>query len=295
MAMDDVLIFENVNLEKTWSKLHPNSEYNIKFLIQTLKRSETGKRLLVDASLKAANSGETLYDILKPGQSSLTDTTLIRKFSQTAPDQIVYETRSKVFINRDLSVFDALLDMAHELTHFTHRETFNPYTYKMSAKDFIASTIEGDGGEVDAFLMECRVLYELFPKLIASKNNCRKIQDPDSGYFSKQLTIREFYKIGSFASEFESELKKFSIATEETKVEKEAVSFISSAYGSPYPLAAIKEYKMVMGRVCENDKKRFAYMQAGISRSPASGVSEHVSKKYEEILKNHTNRCRYLD
>lgn len=295
LASDDEIIFDSVDLDKVWTKIHTKSEYNVKFLIQTLRRSETGKRLIADASLKAANYGETIYDILKPGQSSLTDTTLIRKFSQSAPDQVIYETKSKVYVNQELSILDAILDTAHELTHFTHREAFNPYTYKMSALDFISSTIEGNGGEVDAFLMECRVLFELFPKYLANKSNCRKIQDPNSGYFSKQLTIREFYKVGSFADEIKQELKKFGNAIEETSIQFDQVSFISSAYGSPYPLAAIKEYRMVMGRVCENDKKRFAYMQAGIARSPASTKEYSANKKYDELIKNHSDRCRYLD
>lgn len=295
LARASDLIIDEVPLDTTWSKITKNPEDNVRYLIDFLKKSETGKQLLKAASLKAADAGETLFDVLKAGDGSLTDTTLVRKFSKLNPSEIVYETKSKVFINRDLNVIDAVLDMAHELTHFTFRSPFNPYTYKMSAKDFIVSTIEGSGGEVDAFLMECRVIAELFPRQMHGRSTCRKVQEPGTQYFSKILAISEFYKVGSYWSDYEIELNRFGIKREETEASKESVSFISSAYGVPYPLAAVREYMNVMTKVCENDKKRFAFMQAGIDRSPAS--TEKLENKIplisEELRKNHNDRCRF--
>ena len=34
----------------------------------------------------------------------------------------------------------------------------------------------------------------------------------------------------------------------------------------PYPLASLREFKQIMSRVCENDRKRYKYL----SRSPTS-------------------------
>jgi hypothetical protein len=293
-ASGDDYLLENVSLSSNWSKISKNSEQNVRYLIEVLKRTHTGTRLLKEASLKAAHSGETIFDILKPGDGSLTDTTLVRKFSQFNPHEIVYETRSKVYINRDLTMLDAVLDTAHELTHFTYRSPFNPYTYKMSVNDFITSTIEGTGGEVDAFMMECKVLFELFPTQLGSRNNCRKIQE--GGSFSRTKAIQEFYKVGSYLADFEKELSRFKASSSDTQVTQDNISFISSAYGAPYPLAAVREYMAVMSKVCENDKKRFAYVDAGLNRSPAS-IGELKEDKYakahQELLKGHTERCQF--
>lgn len=275
--------FDETSVNKRWSDVSKNPEVSMRFLIEVLKKSTTGKALLKEAQMKAADSGETLFDILKSGEGSLTDTTLIRKFNQNTPEQIVYETKSKVFINRDLNVMDAVLDMAHELTHFTFRHPFNPYTDQFSVDEFIVSTIEGVGGEVDAFLMECKVLSELFPSKMGIRNNCHRVRD-QSGYFSKAHGIKEFYKLGSYYAEFIQQIKKFNL-TETKHASEESASFISSAYGVPYPLAAVREFRSVMGRVCENDKKRIAYMQAGISRGPAS------VNNYESVIKSHEARC----
>jgi hypothetical protein len=293
-AANDDYLLENVSLSSNWTKISKNPEQNVRYLIEVLKRTHTGTRLLKEASLKAAHSGETIFDVLKPGDGSLTDTTLVRKFSQFNPHEIVYETRSKVFINRDLAMLDAVLDTAHELTHFTYRSPFNPYTYKMSVNDFIASTIEGTGGEVDAFMMECKVLFELFPTQLGSRHNCRKIQD--GGSFSRTKAIQEFYKVGSYLPDFEKELSRFKTNLAETQVTQENISFISSAYGAPYPLAAVREYMAVMSKVCENDKKRFAYVDAGLNRMPASSGDLKVDKyarAHQELLKGHTERCQF--
>lgn len=283
-ADDYFFDFDETSVNKNWTQISKTPEVSMRFLIEVLKKSTTGKQLLKEAQIKAADSGETLFDILKAGEGSITDTTLIRKFNQNTPDQIFYESKSKVFINRDLNVMDAVLDMAHELTHYTFRHPFNPYTDDFSVEQFIASTIEGTGGEVDAFLMECKVLSELFPSKMGIRNNCHRVRDDKTGYFSKTHGIKEFYKLGSYYSEFNDQIKKFNLS-EDKNATPHAASFISSAYGVPYPLAAVREFKSVMGRVCENDKKRLAYMQAGISRGPAS------EKNYESIIKSHETRC----
>ncbi|MFZ4712120.1 MAG: hypothetical protein ACOYL6_00275 [Bacteriovoracaceae bacterium] len=293
-ANDDYLI-ENISLATTWDKVSKNSEQNVRYLIELLKKSHTGTRLLKEATMKAAQSGETIFDVLKAGEGSLTDTTLVRKFSQFNPHEIAYETKSKVYINRDLSLLDALLDTAHELTHYTYRSAFNPYTYKMTVNDFIASTIEGTGGEVDAFMMECKVLFELFPTQLSSRHNCRKIQE-SGGSFSRTLAVQEFYKVGSYLPVFEKELSRFKTKTTDTQVSQDSISFISSAYGAPYPLAAVREYMAVMSKVCENDKKRFAFMEAGTGRTPTSSVEKNEDKyarAHQELLKGHSERCQF--
>lgn len=270
---------------KSWMNYSDSPEMNLKKLVEILAKSSTGEKLLEKARARAARHGNTLNDVIKVGESSLTDTTLIRKFSPSSPEHVVYESRSVVYLNKNLSWDDALLDLAHELTHFVYRDAFNPYDEAFNAKDFIKSTIEGDGGEVQAFLVECSVLKELFSKKVQSRSHCQKIED-ETGRFSYKKAVELFYHIGTYYDAFYKKLAARNIHSSFSDLKAEKINFISSAYGVPYPLAALMEYDLVLNKVCENDKKRLAYMQQGPSRGPAS-----VAPSKDKFVASYSARC----
>lgn len=273
-------------LNKKWTNSYDEDYLNVKSLLLDLKKSKTGKRLIRMAIDKAYEYGETITDVIKPGVGSLTDTTLIRRFSVSNPQHMTFETKSKVFINRDLNRFDAILDLAHELTHFVYRKNFNPYQKNFSLYEFIQNTIEGTGGEVQAFLNECQVVKEIFPKQLTKRYNCQQILDEQSGELSLKLAVEKFYYVGSFYDLFKNKMNKHSLKFPQIS-SRDAV-FISSAYGMPYPMAAYKEYVSVLSKVCANDKKRLVYMlESNSGRSPASHV-----KNFE---KDYSSRCSNLD
>lgn len=257
---------------KKWYKSDVGETDSIKHLLKQLVRSESGKNLVIAANKKAKTQGDTLYDILKAGNGSLTDTTLIRKFSVENPEDIQFESRSIVYVNKDLTQYDALLDLAHELTHFVYRKPFNPYKMNFTLTEFIKNTVEGDGGEARAFLTECRIQKDLFPSQSTARQNCQKILDSESDEFSFPKAVTHFYEVGTHYEKFRETLSKFNIEGEFEMVSNKKASFISSAYGIPYPVAAFEEYLSVLNKVCENDKKRIGYMKmkSGVSRSPAS-------------------------
>lgn len=273
--------------KRTWMDYTSSSELNLKKLLELLSRSSAGEKLIREASYKASRSGQTLTDVIKVGDSSLTDTTLVRKFSPHSPEHVIYESRSVVYINRNLAWDDALLDLAHELTHYVYREGFNPYSEKFNAEGFIKSTIEGSGGEVQAFLTECRVLRELFSRKVQSRSNCSKIEDA-SGELSFTKAVELFYHVGSYYDSLHGQLAKRNIASSFSDLKPEKINFISSAYGVPYPVAALMEYDLVVNKVCENDKKRLAYMQQGPERSPAS-----ASEGRAKFLESYSARCSH--
>ncbi len=254
---------------RTWMDYTSSPELNLKKLLELLARSTTGEKLIREAQYKASRSGLLLEDVVKVGEGSLTDTTLVRKFSPHSPEHVIYESRSVVYINRNLAWDDAILDLAHELTHYVYREGFNPYAETFNARDFIKSTIEGSGGEVQAFLTECRVLRELFSRNAQSRSNCQKIED-GGGELSFNRAVELFYHVGSYFDGFRTQLQKREIASAFSDLKPEKINFISSAYGVPYPVAALMEYDLVINKVCENDRKRLAYMQQGPKRGPAS-------------------------
>ena len=77
-----------------------------------------------------------------------------------------------------------------------------------------------------------------------------------------------------------------------TEITKEKINFISSAYGVPYPMAALMEYDLVLEKVCENDKKRLAYMQQGPKRNSASRGPASVSETQEKFVASYSVRCK---
>lgn len=271
---------------KRWTEYSDSHKLNLTNLIQQIAKSKTGKSLLVKASNKAKSYGKTLSQVIEAGDGSITDTTLIRRFMPSNPNQVSYETRSKVYLNRNLNTYDAILDLSHELTHFVYRKGFNPYEKNFSLDSFIKSTVEGRGGEVQAFMMECKILYELFPKQISSRYNCKKIIDSNTGKLSRDLAVKRFYQLGPYYSKFKTKLENHGILNNFPSINNSGVSFVSSAYGMPYPVAAYHEYMTVLTKVCENDKKRIAYMgrASAPERSPASFK---VSKAKQDYL----DRC----
>jgi len=265
------------SMAQVWSKYSPSEERNVRQLLEMLARGETGRSLIARAGAKARQSGETLSDVVRAGEGSLTDTTLIRKFHPENPENVAYESRSKVYVNRHLAWREALLDLAHELTHYVHREPFNPYTVNFSLTDFITSTIEGKGGEVHAFVSECHVMRELFTREFVQDSNCGKITDAQGG-FSVGKAVELFYHVGAFYSQMKKIVDERGIANHFPHLREEKTKFVSSAYGLPYPLAAVEEYRTVLDKVCENDRRRLSYMNKGSpGRAPASVEKFRVS------------------
>lgn len=290
------LHIEGTSKNKRWVDVYKDREQNVSYLIETLERSEMGKELLEMAQSKAAKHGSSVNEIIVPDVGSITDTTLTRRFSESRPDKIKYFVKSKIHINRELTVTQAVLDLAHELTHYIHRDAFNPYSNKFTIDSFIVSTIEGQGGEVDAYINECRVLYELFPDLDGARSKCDKVRNSDGSY-SKRNGAKMFYQVGTYRKSFNKILGYFQIPHTKFKmVTGDLPSFISSAYGEPYPYAAIKEYVNVMRKACRNDEKRvglFGDKVKNRGRYPASSKEAKIFTKqnFDKIRKNYFKRC----
>ncbi len=282
----------NYDVDQNWLKLALTEKESIKKLLYLLKRSSTGAKIILKAQAKAAKMGKTLLDVIAAGEISLCDTTLTRKFFPKNPDKTIYISSSKVYLNKNLVVADAVLDLVHELTHFTYRTPFNPYRLSFTLEQFIKSTVEGSGGEVEAYMVECNVLDQLFHKQGAARDYCDEIKNSVSGKISKKLGMEQFYKIGSYYNPFFKELTNFGIRKRDfPSITDELSLFISSAYGVPYPVAAYKEFINIMERSCENDLKRLAIMKQRTGRKPASGGSQ---KLFKRMKRGYQKRCMNL-
>ncbi len=287
------LIVGKVNYEMPWTKLAKSEEVSKLMLLRILAKSSVGEKILKAAKAKAGETGKTLADVLVIGKGSITDTTLIRRFSKSNPERVEYEDKSQVFINSNLSVRDAVLDLAHELTHYTLRNTFNPYRDGFNFVSFLQSTIELKGGEVDAFMTECRVMKNLFGGQVYNDSKCSEITDLSTGKLSRKLTKQKFYQIGSLFSKFWEDSRAYGIEKSDfPAISSEQAVFISSAYSLPYPLATLVEYRSMMMRVCKNDEKRLSYMQQKVGRSPASATTK---KSYKKMEKSFFDRCANIN
>jgi hypothetical protein len=277
---------ENWKRKSSWQSLEGTEKASLKQILEIVETSKQGVALLARARAKARKDNLSLLDVIKAGDVSLTDTTLIRKFSSSDPFAVNYKAKSVVFLDRSHNVKNAVLDLVHELTHYTFKEPFNPYKNRFTISSFLKDTIEGKGGEVDAFLVECKIGKEIFGRGEIS-SQCQSIIGSD-GKFSRSLATAEFYKMGPFFDKFIALSKQTNLRLERFKyLSRDQGLLISSAWGSPYPLAVISEYTTIMGKVCENDRKRLSYFSHERGRLPAS---EYLS--FKKMKKEITARCK---
>jgi len=239
----------------------------IKSMISTLERSVTAKKLLQRARLKAKKRGSSLEQLIAAGPVSITDSTVIRRFSSQNPTQVQYEHQLKIYLNRDLSFKDAILDLAHELEHFSHRPESNPYEHSKSLHEFILEMIEGEGGEGAAVYKECIIAEELFGLSYMRKSSCLRLKENDVYQWS--LVVENFYRVGDFFDEFTKHFRPSDgrnpasdlVTNYFPQLAKKQPVFVSSAYGLPYPIAAIMEYNKIEQTVCQNEHKRLGYLK----------------------------------
>ncbi len=250
------------NFSSRWLRGDYSEKENISQLLKILSYSSTGKKLIQKAEILANKRGEDLLEIILAGESSFTDTTVYRRFASKDPSKVSYESRAKVFIDKNHQLRDGVLDLAHELTHFSYRKSFNPYEERFDFKKFIKSTLEGRGGEVDAYMVECQVQKELFPREFFNSSNCEKIFEESTFSFSRKKAVEEFYKVGKFYPQFLDKAQSLKVRLVDFPfLSEEKASFISSSYGLPYPVAALLEFRGVLKKVCRNDYQRLRLLK----------------------------------
>lgn len=281
------------DLEFPWIKHSTVEEQSLRRLFSLLDESFTGKQLIQEAKAKANRWGKTLFDVVRVGDSSLTDTTIYRRFDRDNALEVIHESTSVVYISRNLSTYHAVLDLAHELSHFIYREEFNPYISHFSLSQFIKQTIDGKGGEVDAYLVECQVNSELFVNLEKERSGCYDVWDTKLQTFSREMTSERFYQLGPYFRSFKSELSKKSknlVNMDQVfpHINKLPVKFYSSAHSVPYPVASLYEFQTIVGAACRNDQKRLKYIQSGL-RKPGSALSESL---YKNLADSFNKRCQ---
>ena len=229
--------------------------------IEVLSHLPTGKELLAQAK-KFWNLKENsdLLKVLKEGEVSRTDAVLTRKFNSETGE----ETRERevvVYIKNHQRLRDIVLDLSHELIHATTRPIWDPYDPKLTPGKYVWAAIEGQGGEVDAVMSECRVEKELERYFGVGGDRCGNYKALAARDLREQVT-RDFYRVGAWQEDVGKKLGPekalFPLLT------SDAPRLFSSTGHAPYPVALYREFVEITQIACENSSKR------ALSRAPAS-------------------------
>lgn len=259
---------------RPWVNPKRGHRHNLRQVLDYLQQSVTGRSILAAARNKARGMGKQLHQLILPGSGSLTNTTLLRRFHPRQKMQ--YRVHSEVLLNQGLTTMGAVLDLVHELTHFIQRSVFNPYSRQFTAAHFLLSTIQGKGGEIAAYIVECKVLDELFPRSSIAREQCHRIRGKDGSY-SPHKAARLFYQVGEHYGELSRALRSLGADPAILQLlSPEQPVFISSVHDRPYPLAVLLEYRAIMEKACRNDRKNMSLL----------GVQQ---------LRDYFHRCSRLD
>jgi hypothetical protein len=263
-------------VEPDWRR----SDVDFPELLEVLASVPEGQRLLEEVSEK----DPIFQKKLLMGEASLTESTFSRSYSLVDGQEKI-QVRHEITLNRRLRMSEAVVDLAHELVHFSKKEMLDPYREGFELKQFVLRGIEGPGGELEALSAECGIAWALekryknFPKhpLCAPYKN-------QNGAFNLEQARLDYYAVGRWL-ERAGELRKIFPDLHSGKV-----IFTSSYARKPYPIALAEEYDAIRKTACENNRRKYKLIAAQAmanERRPAS-VSPLVRererlKSYEKL------------
>jgi len=198
--------------------------------------------------------------ILEESHQSRTDATVVRSWNPQTRQETLHR-EIKILIDTTLPLQEFVLDLAHELTHATTSTPLNPYDPQLTASSYVARSIEGPGGEVDALDQECQVALELQDQFdISLPKRCRRYHQDHNipapevtkvlpSKQRRQKMIADFYRVGPDYAQLLKDLPG-------TPLSQATPVLISSTGGSNYPRSLFQEYQELTDLACANTRKR---------------------------------------
>jgi hypothetical protein len=203
---------------------------------------------------------------IEEGKVSRTEVTATR-VSRDGEAFTRFET--KVVLSRSKSPVFQALDLAHELVHAL-RPKENPFNPDLMAGEYVVRGIEGEGGEAEAILHECRVAKDFLEhrkfegrigveERALVKARCATVWKLS---VNEGAWKRSFYQLGQHTRDFLERIsKRVGKSPREWNWWKERVDsrsplFSSAVAQKPYPLALLEEYEEITARFCEKALKR---------------------------------------
>ncbi|MGZ3713014.1 MAG: hypothetical protein ACXVBE_14715 [Bdellovibrionota bacterium] len=266
--------------EPAWTR----SWRGIPELTSVLGSIPEGKKILDQAKKKNSAFAEQLH----MGDASFTESTFVRTYSLLDGKEKI-ELHHEVTLSKKLNLADAVVDLAHELIHFTDKGMLDPYRPGFALKEFVKNGIEGPGGELAALREQCKVAWALQKAYSKYPTHllCSSYHKGQVGFDSEKAK-KDYYSLGGWYS-------KIDIAMQHDlpELSRDRVQFNSSYAGKPYPVALAEEFHETRKAACVNNRRKYSLIaaQADSGRRPASSdleIERRRLKQYDE------NFCRDL-
>lgn len=247
-------------------------------LVAVLETVPEGKRILDQAQAK---NGGFLTQIHR-GSASYTESTFVRTYSLLDGKERI-ELRHELTLSKELNLANAVVDLAHELVHYTDKGMLDPYRPGFALKEFVKNGIEGPGGELAALKEECLVAWSLerkyrnYPKHLL----CSGYHEGVLGFDSAKAK-RDYYALGGWYHRADAELKRVI-----PELSASRVQFNSSYAAKPYPVALAEEFRETKRAACANNRRKYRLIAAqATGRGPASSSLESERSKLQQYDRN---------
>lgn len=212
-------------------------------------RSVPEGRAILEAALK---KDPQLLQHVKAGDASFTESfseVSLRAFDGKENGS----TGQLVNLKRGLPLSDAAADFVHELTHYTERPAHDPYKDDLSVGPFVRKGIEGEGGELRAFTVECRTAWALesndaaFPK----HQFCERYRGPQN-QFRSEAARADYYALGTFYPKASAELRKAL-----PELTEAPALFRSGSTQKPYPISFAEDLARLKKNFCAVNRQKY--------------------------------------
>lgn len=236
---------------------------SVKQLGEILRSVPEGRSVLEAAERK----DPSVLTRIKAGRASFTESTFSRTYSLVDGKEQI-RLRHEITLNNRLKLADAVVDLAHELLHFSEKGMLDPYRSGFELEQFVRNGIEGAGGELPALEVECQVAWALersdprFPR----HRLCERYRQKGD-LFHRTAARRDYYAVGTWYQETKALLQDVVPELNEAKV-----VFTSSYASKPYPLALAEEFAATRRTACLNNRRKYRLIaaQSDGDRAPAS-------------------------
>lgn len=250
--------------------------------LKVLRSVPTG-RMLLERSQKRFHLADTssLRSLFKWSEVSRTDAVLTRHYDPGSQTE-VRERLVTVYLKKNQSFDDLVLDVAHEMTHAAGEPNWDPYDPHLTAVRYIRASLEGPGGEVDALANECRVSLELSARYGTSAHRCERYRLGHSRNQVDRVKIRkDFYRVGAFHKELLEALGADAASFPDLSTDNPTL--FSSTGNAPYPLALLREFQEINGVACSNTRRRLSLVSQNSGRSDSGRAPATQDPKIPEV------------
>lgn len=240
----------------------------IRAALHALGASKEGQKLVTLAEKTLPDwRNEALLNRINWASVTKTEVEVSRTLHPTTGKETKKETRT-ILLRPRADSWDLVLDLAHELAHFSVLNRLDPYDPSLTLVRHIEQGIEGEGGEADAIAWECRIAHEIAPQATVARR-C-----PSDWTSDKEHLIEALYRSGGDALPLRARLQ--AQGEELKRLREEPPVFHSVSGRAPYPVALSREYDVLREKVCANARAR----SEALKRGPAS-----IKKREDELIR----------